>query len=131
MNAVRFLVTDTNSADQLVQDEEIYWVLQQYPDVRRAAAETAQQIAMQFARKPKSLRATDTAVDYGTRAEQFQRLAAQLTRDAGLGIAQPYAGGLSIGEQQTAREDTDRVDPLFTRRLFETHPWHDRDEERS
>lgn len=117
-DVVRYLVQDTSEHEPLITDEEILWVLRQFPNVRRAAAEVAGQIAMQFAKRP-DIRDGDTAVSYSQRAKQYAELAAKLKRESTLLGAQPYAGGIDIGDKQTTEGDRSRVRPAFTRELFD------------
>jgi len=122
---VRFLVQDTDSTAPLIQDEEIVWQLMEFPNVRRAAAEVASQIALKFARTP-DIKDGDTTVSYSQRATQYAALARTLKREATLLAAVPYAGGISIADKQTGEADTDRVRPAFSRELFglTTEPTH-------
>lgn len=84
---VRFLVGDTNTADQLVQDEEINYVLLAHADAGsasinyRAAAEIAEAIAAKFARKadkavgPLSIQAKQQHDHYVQLAGRLRKLA--------------------------------------------------------
>jgi hypothetical protein len=116
--AVRYLVQDTDMTEQLAQDEEILWQLGQNPNVRLAAAEVAQQIALKFARQA-TVRRGDTAVEYGKRAEQYAAMAVRLKREASIRGGKPYAGGIAAADKQTQEQDTDRVAPAFTRRMHD------------
>ena len=113
---VRYLVGDTDTSEQLASDEEIAWQLTENPNVRLAAAEVADAIALQFSRQA-TLRSGDTSVDYTARAKQYATLAKQLRQRAGLRGAIPYAGGLSLAERDTNAAKADRVQPAFTRTL--------------
>lgn len=111
---VRFLVGDTQTADQLVTDEEIAWLLSEASGVYPAAVMACESIAAQFARL------ADTQVDDGRvslsqRAKGYRDLAATLRSRVAVSSVSLFAGGISISDKQTAESDTDRVPPIFTR----------------
>lgn len=116
---IRWFVGDTDTADQLVADEEITWAATQNPDVRLAAAEVADAISRKFARYA-TVRTQDTTVDFTARAKQYRDVAAALREQYALRGAKPFAGGVSKDDKNTREEDTDRVLPGFTRSLHGT-----------
>lgn len=77
LNEVRFLIGDTDTADQLLQDEEIGFLLDDYP-VTESAARAAMHLARRFARKAKSKTVGPLRIEYGERAESFEKLAHQI-----------------------------------------------------
>lgn len=113
---VRYLVGDVDTTDQLVQDEEIAFAVSQNPNVRLAAAEIADRIALKFARGV-TTRVGETQVNYSDRAKPYAALAKQLRLEAGLRSALPYAGGISIADKAGQNAHTDRVAPAFTRQM--------------
>lgn len=120
-DAVRFLVTDTDTTDQLVTDEEIAWALAENPNVYIAASVVAMQIARQFARKAYSKTVGDLKIDLTARASEFRALSTALSEQAETDVVpKAYVGGTSHDEKEDHRQDQDRIDPLFTRRgLYE------------
>jgi len=117
LDAVRFLVGDTDTDDQLVTDEEIMYLLAQVGNVYAAARDAARAITAKFARMP------DQSVDglsyrYSQRAASFSALAARLDRQSSMRSAGPVAGGLSRARKQTVEQDADRVAPSFERDQF-------------
>lgn len=117
LNSVRLLVGDTDTTDQLVQNEEINFGLSQVNNnIYYAAAWVCRTIAAKFSRM------VDTQLDgalsgkYSTRAKQFQQLANQIeaqgkkTSGKALGV---FAGGISVSAVGVANSDTDRVMPEF------------------
>jgi hypothetical protein len=112
---VRFLVGDTDTTEQLVQDEEINYALAEQPNTRLAAANVADSIGAKFSRKT-DVRLGDYTVSYNKLASGFFTLANQLRNssknNAGI-IAIPYAGGISQTEIDTSEQDTDLVQPKF------------------
>lgn len=118
LNSVRLLVGDTDTSDQLVQNEEITFGLSQANNnVYYAAAWVCRTIAAKFGRM------VDTSLDgalsakYSTRVKQYQQLASQIeaqgkkTSGKSLGV---FGGGYSTSAMQVVNEDTDRVKPAFT-----------------
>jgi hypothetical protein len=111
---VRYLVGDTRSTDQQVEDEEINFALTQRPTIYGAAATVCRSLSAQLSREAdtvdKDLRTTLSAraTAYGRRAADYELKAA--TR----GGAMPYAGGISIADKVTNELDIDRVPPQFT-----------------
>ena len=113
-DVVRYLLQDTNTNEQLVSDEEIFWELSQQSNVRTVAAHIAEVIARKFARQA-STSTPDFRVDLGGRAKFYRDLAKELRSRAGVA---PYVGGISIDDKDTYKEDTDRVQPVFRRDQF-------------
>lgn len=114
-DAVRFLVQDTDTNDQLVQDEEINWALTQGGGIYEAAALIAGTIAAQFARMADKETVGKVSVSYTKRAEQYKALADDLKKQASTKSAPiPYAGGISKADVETQELNEDRVKPSFT-----------------
>src|SRR5689334_18389528 len=105
---VRWLCGDTDTNDQLVQDEEIAFALSDAGnDLRRAAATVCEAIALRFANSLTLDKAPGSVSwDAAERAELFRKRAEDLrqqatTLGAGAGI---FGGGISISDKQN-RED--------------------------
>ena len=100
LSAIRFLIGDTDTADQLVTDEEIAWLNTESGDT------------------PTSLTALYKASAAAARAiaAKFSPLAAQAAADAGVPI--PFAGGISVADKTNREADTDRVEPFFKTNQF-------------
>ena len=123
LNSVRLLVGDTDTTDQLVQDEEITFALSQANDnIYYAAAWVCRTIAAKFSRM------VDTQLDgalqasYSDRAKQYQQLAVQVenqgkkTSGKSLGV---FAGGISNNDMFVANQDEDRFTPAFSINQFD------------
>lgn len=122
LNVVRLLVGDTDTNDQLLQDEEITFSLDQTSDnVYLAASYSANAVASRFARKVDTKLGGALSADYGGLSEKYRSLSVQLKQDAlklsgrAFGV---FAGGISKTNIETARADTDRVKPSFRRDRF-------------
>lgn len=96
LNTVRFLIGDTQTEDQLVQDEEISFALAQCnSNVYTSAAFLCRAIAAKFARMVDTELSGSLSVSYSDRSKQYQQLAVQVET-----IGKKYSGtslGLSAG----------------------------------
>lgn len=117
---VRFLVGDTDSDHQLVTDEEIAYAVAQEANNRAAAARVARALAAKFSRLV-DYAVGDLKYSYSQRVRQLRELATELTTDSGMASARPYCGGISVDDKDTVEQDTDRVEPAFSKGM------HDRD----
>ncbi len=113
---VRFLVGDTNSNKQLLQDEEVnYNILYVSPIPPSngnflAAAYCADAIAAKYAFLVDKA-VGDLHISYSQLQKGFLALATKLRARATLLGVRTYTGGESIAEKQTNRQDTDLVQP--------------------
>ena len=117
---VRYLIGDTDSTEELLQDEEIEWVLTQIPNIYLAAAECCLQIAMWFIRRAVQEKVEQVQFDYRERANTYLKLKDQWEQKAKTLVpGQAYAGGISISDKETTEADTDRVQPEFYKGEFD------------
>jgi hypothetical protein len=125
-DAIRFLVGDTDTNDQLVNDEEIAWVNKETTGsatattgVYDAAVRCCLTIASKFSRLADQsvgdlkVSMSQKAKAYRVQAEELARLA---NREGSVPV--PYAGGISIADKDADREDSDRVAPWFSTGQF-------------
>lgn len=117
LNTVRLLVGDTDTTDQLVQDEEIAFALSQTGDnVYSAAVWICRAIAAKFSRMVTTTLDGALSANYSDRAKQYNQMAVQIeaqgkkTSGKSLGI---FAGGISVAAMGVVNADTDRVKPAF------------------
>lgn len=76
---VRFLLSDTNSADYELEDAEINYLLSEWDsDVYDAAVAGAEVIAGKFAKAATSKSVGDLSLSFQNRAEDYRQLAARL-----------------------------------------------------
>jgi hypothetical protein len=115
LDAVRFLVGDTNSDEQLSTDGEINFALGQSANIYFAAAIVARGIAAAFARGVFT-KFDAVSQNLGKNSEHYLTLAMSLEEQGrkygapSLGIA---AGGIKESEMLRAAQDTDRRHPAF------------------
>jgi hypothetical protein len=117
---VRFYSSDTDSAAAItLTDEEIGGALVLEGTVRAAAAVCCEALAGRYASfGQRFVDDLGQTVDYGARATFFEGRATQLRSRIALS-AIPFAGGISVSAKQTQEQDTDRVQPAFTKDLHE------------
>lgn len=119
-DALRFQVGDTDNDDLLLSDEEIDYLVAQHPTLLRAAANAARTIAAKYARQ------VDSEIDQirilaQFRFEHYTDLAKELDKQASLGgsgamaLGGVYAGGISKSDKELLTDDTDAVQPRFSR----------------
>jgi hypothetical protein len=117
LNSVRLLIGDTDTSDQLVQNEEINFGLSQANDnIYYAAAWACRSIAAKFSRLVDTQLDGALSAKYSSKAKQYQQLASQVeaqgkkTSGKALGV---FAGGISNSDMSVANQDSDRVVPAF------------------
>lgn len=116
---VRFLVGDTDSAAQLVSDEEIAYALATEGSTIGAAVRVARAIAMRFARKA-DMSVGDLSISYSSLARTYWDLVTQLEAQLPVYTAvKPYAGGIRTSDKGSQEKDTDREKPFFRRKLHD------------
>lgn len=127
--AVSLLVGDTSntyiSTDQINTLATLYG---ENPFTVAAAA--ARVIAAQFAAAV-TKKAGDVSINASDRYKHYMDLARDLDRKAalhGLGAISVFAGGISQSDKLAREQDTDRVDPYFTRDLHNDLDDDERDE---
>lgn len=102
-DAIRFLIQDTNSAEALMQDEEILYLLTKWKDVQGTveyvASVAADTIGARYAREA-SYAADGVSINLAQAAQQFRDLAASLRQQHKnlLVGGFPDVGGITPGE---------------------------------
>lgn len=120
MMQIRLMIGDNDSTDQLLQDEEINWLLSRQPVMTYAAADCADLIAAKFARQVTTTNGA-MRVTASQRQLQYADLAKRL-RSNGAGdtpggpsggtiAATPFVGGISREANQSIASDRDNVLP--------------------
>ena len=123
INTVRLLVGDTDTTDQLVQNEEITFALSQNGDnVYTSASWICRAIAAKFSRMVTTTLDGALSANYSDKAKQYTQLAIQIEAQAkklsgkALGVS---GGGISVAAMEVANADPDRVKPAFSVRQFD------------
>jgi hypothetical protein len=119
-DAVRFLVGDTDTTDQLISDEEIAYIVQENPAINRSASESARAIAAKFARLM-SRSIGGLSADFSAKYRQYIELADNLLSKDELKPVSPYISGFSRSAKKAVELDTDR-EPTFSRKGIMDNP---------
>jgi hypothetical protein len=123
LNAVRLLVGDTDSGDQQIQDEEVYFALAQSSDnIYNAAIFVCRLIASKYSRLVTTMADRGVATNYSDLIAHYNTLSIQLGNLAkkvsgktlGIGV-----GGVLISDMYTNEVDTNRVAPEFAINQFD------------
>lgn len=109
---VRFNVGDTDSTEELLQDEEITYLLVDN-SVLGASIAAAENIAAMFSRLMDE-NVGDVKISYSQRAEAYWKMVDKLKRKFSISSSAPIAPAISITSKEVAEADTDRVKPSFT-----------------
>lgn len=111
---IRLLIGDTDTTDPQLQDEEIVFIAAQEAGVYRGAAQCAFNIAAKYTRQ--------VTRSFGGRSDQLSQLASQyrtlakeLMAKSAMRRITPYAGGQSIAEKDAQAQNTDIVQPIFSK----------------
>lgn len=109
---VRLLCGDTDTNNQLIQDEEIDFLLSENSGVYFAAAAACEAIAAKLADEADQ-KTGKIATWLTKRVDKFLEMAKRLREVASRTLGRPYAGGISISDKEDQEADTDRVVPAF------------------
>ena len=121
--AIRFLTGDTDTNDQLINDEEIAWTNNQVTGSDTATTalyEVSYRVMVAIASKFSRLAdqsVGDLKVDMFQKATNAREQAALLKQQALRegNPPTPYAGGISVSDKEIDEENSDIVQPYFSR----------------
>lgn len=119
-DAVRLVIGDTDTNDQLLQNEEIAYYLTTHGTVARAASEAARAIAAKYARLM-SRSVGGLQADFAAKYRQYLELADNLGRNEEADPVSPYLSGWLDSQHETRAEDSDRI-PIFGRKGITDNP---------
>lgn len=111
---VRFLIQDTQTARQLMFDEEIDWVQTQEMNAYMMAARCCDELVAKYGNVAMK-KIGDLSITYG---KFYAELAASL-RSRGEGYQTPYAGGISLADKLAQEADPDWIAPRAFRGEFD------------
>jgi hypothetical protein len=126
-DAIRFLIGDTDTTDQLLSDEEIAWVNSEASGTATgttalydAAYRCCLTIASKLAREADK-QIGDLSVSMSQRAKAYREQAASLKELSGRegGVPIPYAGGITISDKEIDEENSDIFRTWFSSGQFE------------
>lgn len=110
---VRFLIGDTDTNDQQLQDEEINYTLAIRSSVWGASAVCCDSIASKASRRADTTTGELRTLYSGIAKAYFARAAMYESKSAELGGALPFAGGITVSGKQLAELDPDRIPSNF------------------
>ncbi len=125
-DAIRFLVGDTDTNDQQLNDAEIGWINNQVTgsdSATTALYESAYRACIAIASKYSRLASQavgDLKVDLHQKAENT-RAQAKMLKDLASregGVPTPYAGGITYSDKKIDQDDTNVVPEFFSRGQF-------------
>ena len=126
-DAIRFLIGDTDTTDQLLSDEEIAWVNSEASGTATgttalydAAYRCCLTIASKLSREADK-QIGDLSVSMSQRAKAYREQAASLKALSGRegGVPIPYAGGITISDKEIDEENSDIFRTWFSSGQFE------------
>lgn len=113
MDAVRFLIGDTDAASPQLGDPEVNWLISQFGSVHEAAIAACSQLAARYARQADKTTG-DLSIRSSTISKQYLALIPVLkAQSARISPPKPYAGGIRISDMAIDQEDDDAVQPAF------------------
>lgn len=117
-DAVRFLTGDTTENVALLSDDEItYCLTLASNDTRQASIQALQAMLAKVAAD--TLVSADGMIrDLKLRRDLLQARLTRLEENESAIAALPFAGGLSLSERESNRDDSDLVQPAFRRDQF-------------
>lgn len=107
LDAIRFIIGDTDTTDQLLSNEEINYMITEYGDSRHAASESCRAIAAKFARLM-SRSIGGLSADFSAKYRQYLELAESIETNEELRPVAPYISGYSRSAKEAVDSDTDR-----------------------
>ena len=125
-DSIRFLMGDTDTNDQLINDEEIAWINNQLTGsdtattaLYNAAYRGCITIASKFSRLADQS-VGDLKVSMSQKAKAYRDQATELLELAGRegSVPTPYAGGITITDKEIDWDNTDLVRPGFFKGQF-------------
>jgi len=113
-DAVRFVIGDTDTNDQLISDEEVDYLVTLHGTLNRSASEAARAIAAKFARNM-SRSIGGLSADFAAKYRQYMELADKLATSEEAFPVSPFVSGWSRSEKAAREADTDR-ESTFSRK---------------
>lgn len=117
VSRVRGIIGDTDIATGQLDDETITTILTTKGSVALAAIECVRRLILKYARQP-DVRFGPSSVSGSQIAKQYREALRDLQRAAASSAA-PYVGGISKADKDSVSSNTDRVEPAFTKTMFE------------
>lgn len=125
---VRFLIGDTNDADQQLQDEEVEYLIAEHGSATGSAVAALRVLGSRYSTLAvKSKAVGDLRIEYTDRSKAYMDLADSISGGATAYTPIPQATGILVADKLAADQDPDRVQPNF-KIGRDDYPMHDPDE---
>ena len=118
LDAVRREIGDTNTNDQLLSNEEVNFALDQEGDSIAAASARCCEWLMREYAKQADKTIGQLNIMLSQKSKRYEALATKLRKKGIKSALAPYVGGLSETERDTDKDDTDLIQPIFTKDIF-------------
>ncbi|HKS90704.1 MAG TPA: hypothetical protein VJQ83_02155 [Tepidiformaceae bacterium] len=119
---IRLEIQDTDTNAQLLQDEEITQAISVEANFWGACARCCEIVARNFLRKADvRVGRGGTMLNYSVAAKQYFDMATAFRKRA-IAMNAPWTGGTSISDKLALADDSDTVQPLFTKGMGSS-PW--------
>ena len=106
-DAVRFVIGDTDTNDQLISDEEVDYLVTLHGTLNRSASECCRAIAAKFARNM-NRSIGGLSADFSAKYRQYMELANSLMSKEELEPVGPFISGYKRSEKESRELDNDR-----------------------
>jgi hypothetical protein len=118
-DAVRFNIQDVNEDDQQFSNEEIRFLLDQYPDqIYTVCLILAERLVAKYARRvDKSV--GDLHISYGSTVKTYQDMMNTMRIRASLEAGAPYCGGMAESDRLLDSSDDSLVQPTFRKGMHD------------
>lgn len=120
LDTVRLLIGDTDDCDQLLQDEEIQFFIDQWGCPKTAAIESALALAARASRMVDES-VGQVRVSFSQRAQKYYDLADRLRERQNIVSGRAIVGGVSKADKKVLESDQDRVEPSFRKDLHDNN----------
>ena len=122
----RFTLGDTDPRNQILQDAEIQWALNQYTGAAmNACIRLCEMVTAKFSRQADES-VGSVSVSYSQRAKSFRSLRKDLVRRLATEDMTPYCGGISVSDKKNVVMTGDRLPTDFHIHMMENSqlsPW--------
>lgn len=118
---VRFLIRDTDTAKQQVQDEEILWLIKSEANIYMAAYAAGQMVVARTAAGAgvSSKSVGDLSISYGGLSDSGYQIHLKRLLARGSAHQVPSVGGISIADKDLIEADTDVPSSDFQRGMHD------------
>lgn len=106
-DSVRFLIGDTVEATKSMEDEEIFFLLDEEADNVWGAASLAANTMMTKFADLASYSVGDLSITYGQQVDHWASVAASIAERRTLDVSGAYAGGISKSDKESVSSNTD------------------------